>query len=417
MKRPAPAATPELGIRPGRGGAADPTEPSTTQVSAFDEAQRGLEALDAATVTISQELSLKRVLQIIVESVRPLVSARYAALGILDEQGRLERFITSGMTVEQERAIGERPQGRGLLGILTQDGDAVRVSDIGVDHRSVGFPAGHPTMTTFLGVPIHVEGRAIGRLYLTDRKDLEPFSEADERLVESFARHAGLAIHNARMHEELRQLAVLKERERIAQDLHDGSIQSLYAVSLLLEDTQESIRSEPDRAVERLDHAIDSIHGTIREIREFIMSLDDESNITPDLLAGLDALTDAFERSTLVKVDLRGDSGVALDADAATQLVQLTRETLSNVARHAGASTVKVVVSQHPGRLRLSIIDDGRGFDTRRGPRSGHHGLTNMRARAESLGGTLSVESDGGGTEVVVEVPLADRSGSKEPSE
>ena len=228
-----------------------------------DGARRRLEALDAATVAISQELSLERVLQIIVDSVRPLAAARYAALGIPDELGAMERFITSGISDAERRAIGTPPRGHGLLGEVIRAGHALRVPDIGHSPLSVGFPPHHPPMHAFLGVPVRVEGRVIGNLYLTEKAGGEPFSEEDEQLVESFARHAGLAIHNARMHEELRQLAVLQERERIAQDLHDGSIQSLYAVSLALEDSEELMRSDPETAAQRIDHAIESIHGTI----------------------------------------------------------------------------------------------------------------------------------------------------------
>jgi signal transduction histidine kinase len=384
--------------------------------AAAHDARRRLEALDAATVAISQELSLERVLQIIVDSVRPLVGARYAALGIPDDRGSMERFVTSGLSTQEHRAIGAPPRGRGLLGVNIREGEALRIADIGADERSIGFPSGHPLMVTFLGVPVRVEGRAIGNLYLTDREDDEPFSEDDERLVESFARHAGLAIHNARMHEELRQLAVLQERERIAQDLHDGSIQSLYAVGLSLEDTEELMATEPDQVVERIDHAIETIHGTIQEIREFIMGLDPDARTAVDLLAGLTALTDEFERSTLIEVELASNADVPLDPDETLQLIQLTREAMSNVARHAEASKVNVNVEDRREVLRLSIIDDGRGFDTNEGQRPGHHGLTNMHARAESLGGSLTIESDDDGTRVVFEMPRGDRGEDKESS-
>ena len=257
-----------------------------------------------ATVAISQELSLERVLQIIVDSVRPLVAARYAALAIPDDRGVVARFITSGISDEQRRAIGHPPRGHGLLGRVIREDRVIRVADISRSPDRVGFPPAHPPMRTFLGVPVHVEGRVIGNLYLTDKEAGEPFSEDDERLVELFARHAGLAIHNARMHEELRQLAVLQERERIAQDLHDGSIQSLYAVSLVLEDTEELMASDPALATERIDHAIETIHGTIQEIRDFIMGLDPDARRAVDLLAGLTALADEFERSTPIEVDL-----------------------------------------------------------------------------------------------------------------
>lgn len=382
--------------------------------AAAHDVRRRLEALDTATVAISQELSLERVLQIIVDSVRPLVGARYAALGIPDDHGSMERFITSGISERRREAVGHLPSGRGLIGLSLQRGEAVRVDDIASDPRAAGFPAGHPQMQTFLSVPVTVEGRTIGNLYLTDKKDGEPFDDDDQRLVESFARHAGLAIHNARMHEELRQLAVLQERERIAQDLHDGSIQSLYAVSLALEDTEELMAADPAGAMLRIDHAIESIHGTIQEIRDFIMGLDPDARTAVDLLAGLTALTVEFERSTLIEVELSSDPDVPLDPDETLQLIQLTREAMSNVARHANASKVIVNVEDRRERLRLSIIDDGRGFDTSEGQRPGHHGLTNMHARAESLGGSLTIESKDDGTRVVFEMPRGERGGVKE---
>ena len=197
-------------------------------------------------MAISQELSLERVLQIIVDSVRPLVAADYAALGIPDERGQAgalhhERHQRRGPA--RHRPASPRPR-------AARRGHARRSGDARHGHRGQPAERRLPGRITrpcarFLGVPVRVEGRVIGNLYLTDKAGGQPFDEEDEQLVESFARHAGLAIHNARMHEELRQLAVLQERERIAQDLHDGSIQSLYAVSLALEDTEELMAHRP----------------------------------------------------------------------------------------------------------------------------------------------------------------------------
>ncbi|MFV2064841.1 MAG: GAF domain-containing sensor histidine kinase [Chloroflexota bacterium] len=374
-----------------------------------DEARQRLEALDAATIAINHELSLERVLQLIVDSVRPLAAARYAALGIPDDKGSLERFITSGIGDQARRSIGHQPRGLGLLGEVIRGGRSLRVPDLAADQRSAGFPPGHPAMTSFLGVPVHIEGRAIGNLYLADKEGPGGFSEEDERLVESFARHAGLAIHNARMREGLRQMTILEERERIAQDLHDGSIQSLYAVGLSLEDTEELMRTDPAQAAERIDHAIESIHAIIGGIREFIMGLDADARAAVDLLAGLSELTAEFEQRTLINVDLAIDPKAALSPDETQQLVQLTREALSNVARHAEATNVVVRVEDRRDHLRLTINDDGHGFDTGEKRSSGHHGLANMRARAESLGGRLSVASDHHGTEVVVETRPGER--------
>ena len=138
------------------------------------------------------------------------------------------------------------------------------------------------------------------------------------------------------------------------------------------------------------------------------MGLDPDARTAVDLVAGLTELADAFERSTLIDVAFSSDADVALDPDETLQLIQLTREAMSNIARHADASTVRVSVETRHELLRLSIIDDGRGFDTSGAQRPGHHGLTNMRARAEALGGSLAIESSADGTRVTFEMPRAD---------
>ncbi|MFV2062153.1 MAG: GAF domain-containing protein [Chloroflexota bacterium] len=416
MEQRATGASISDSAEPSRNRLAEAIREAERSAAAAAEHVRRFEALDAATVAIAQELSLERVLQLIVDSVRPLVAARYAALGIPDERGTMERFITSGISESARRAVGHPPRGHGLLGDIIEGGRSLRVTNLAGESRSAGFPDQHPPMRSFLGVPIHVEGRAIGNLYLTDKEDGVEFGQEDERLVESFARHAGLAIHNARLHEELRQMAVLKERERIAQDLHDGSIQSLYAVSLSLEDSAELLETEPEQLAERIDHAIESIHETIRGIREFIMGLNTDDRTAVDLLAGLAELADEFERSTLIEVQLSSSPDVTLDADGSLQLIQLTREAMSNVARHAEASSVSVNVENRRGKLWLSIIDDGRGFDTTEGRHDGHHGLTNMRARADSLGGSLTIESSSAGTSVIFQMPRRDDDERKESS-
>ena len=136
-------------------------------------------------------------------------------------------------------------------------------------------------MHSFLGVPVTVKGRSVGNLYFTDKAAGQEFTAADQALVETFARHAAIAIENARLHEQVQRLAVVDERERISQDLHDGIIQSIYAVGLSLEDVPELIEEDPDEVVRRVERAIDSLHLTIRDIRNFIFGL------RPELLSGM----------------------------------------------------------------------------------------------------------------------------------
>lgn len=169
-----------------------------------------------AVVTLSSELSLDSVLQKFVDTARELTDARYGALGVIDPSGReLERFIVSGVDEETIATIGEPPRGRGVLGVLIKEAKPIRLSNISVDPRSVGFPPGHPPMRSFLGVPIILRGVAYGNLYLTDKTSATDFTDEDEELITILAVHAAIAVENARLYESAtrwsRQLESLNE--------------------------------------------------------------------------------------------------------------------------------------------------------------------------------------------------------------
>jgi len=160
-----------------------------------------MRALVEAGIALNSELSLEAVLQRIVESARTLAGARYAALGVLDPSGaRLERFITSGIDAETHAAIGDLPTGRGILGVLIRDAQPLRLTEIGEDPRSVGFPPAHPPMHSFLGVPLALRGVAYGNLYLTE-KESGDFTQDDESAVVLLAAQAAVAVENARLYE------------------------------------------------------------------------------------------------------------------------------------------------------------------------------------------------------------------------
>lgn len=367
-----------------------------------------LEALDEASRAIAGELALERVLQLIVDRARGLVDARYAALGIVDETGTIERFITSGISPAERARIGAPPRGRGILGLIIREGRSLRIADIGRDPRSAGFPPHHPPMTSFLGVPITVKGRPIGNFYLTNKIGASEFSEADQRLVEMFALHAGIAIENARLHERVRRLAIMDERERIGKDLHDGIIQSLYAVGLSLEDVPDLMSDDPAEAAARVDRAIESLNLTIRDIRNFIFGLRPELLEEADLAASISTLADEFRLNTLIDVELDLEATPrAIPPEARIQLLQIAREALSNIARHARASRASIAVSVEGETLRLVIADNGRGFDPSVPRDAAHQGLRNMADRATELGGELAIESTpGAGTRIIVTLPM-----------
>jgi len=368
-----------------------------------------IEALDAATRAIAEELSVDGVLQLIVDRVRPLVGAKYAALGIVDTLGRIERFITSGISTEERELIGDLPRGHGLLGLLIRENRSMRIADIGADPHRHGFPPNHPPMTTFLGSPITVKGRTVGNLYLTDKQDASVFDDGDQQIVEVFALHAGIAIENARLHEEIQRLVIVDERERIGKDLHDGVIQNLYAVGLSLEDVPQMMIDAPDEASARVERAIDSLHHTIRDIRNFIFGLQPGLLGGTTLLGGAATLVDESRQQSTIDFQLFLTAGDLIEPDqAVTQdILAILSEALANVARHSHASHADIIVRTEAETVVLEVIDDGVGFHGVGGSSLGHQGMRNMRERAARMGGALAIASaPGAGSRVTLSVPM-----------
>ncbi len=370
-------------------------------------AESHLAALDLAVQGISGVLALEPVLQLIVDRVRDLADAEYAALGIVNADGVIEHFITSGISVAQRELIGAPPRGRGLLGLIIGEGQTFRIPDIARDARRYGFPPNHPEMHAFLGVPVTVRGRSVGDLYLTNKRGATEFSEDDQLLVERFAAHAGLAIENARLSERVQALAVVEERERIGRDLHDGIIQRIYAVTLGLEDVPDIARENPAAAAERVERAIDALHAAIGEIRTFIYGLRSALDGPAGIATRLETLAEEMRLNNPMQIEVRADAAPALSATVNNELQNIAREALSNAARHASATKVVLSLGAAADELRLEVADNGVGFDASAPRATRHHGLTNMLRRAESLGGRLLVESrEGDGTRIIVVLPL-----------
>jgi len=369
-----------------------------------------LEALDAAVRGISSVLDVEQVLQLIVDRVRDLVGAQYAALGIVDKADEITQFITSGITPEQRRAIGDLPRGRGLLGLIIRENRSYRIATIASHGESYGFPPNHPPMVSFLGVPVTVKDEVVGRLYLTNKLAASQFTADDQALVEVFALHAGIAIENAHLHEEVQRLAIVDERDRISRDLHDSIIQSIYAVTLSLDDVPQLVDELPDEARRRVDDAIDALHGVIRDIRNFIFGLRPLLLDSGSLRDGLRTLADELSRNTTIQIDTRCDVEDEVPIDVVAELLAIAREALANVARHSGARHALMEADLVDETVRLKVEDDGRGIVPDAAQTSGHHGLANMRARADALGGTFALESEQPvGTRIIVAVPRLGR--------
>jgi signal transduction histidine kinase len=369
------------------------------------------ERLIRSGLTLASELGLEAVLQRIVDEAADLTDATYGALGVLGPDGRIAEFVTTGITAEQRAAIGDPPTGHGILGLLIRDPRPVRIPNLAQHELSYGFPPNHPHMTSFLGAPVTSRGTVFGNLYLTDKKGAAEFDRGDEDALVVLAAQAGIAVENARLYAEARalrdeveRLAVLEDRERIAKDLHDGVIQSLFAVGMGLQGT--SMASGDPRVAERIDAAVEEIDRVIRDLRNYIFGLRPGALADRALDAALRELVAEFEQRSEVVTVAEIDPTVAAGlSSVAAEVLQLAREALSNVGRHSGAATCRLSLTRTEDRAVLEIDDDGAGFDASSVPRG--DGLTNLEQRAEAAGGRAFIESaPGRGTTVRVELPL-----------
>lgn len=373
-----------------------------------------LAALHDAAIALTTELELQTVLQKVVDLAHDLVGARYGALGVLQPDGRyIEQFITAGITPEERAEMGALPRGHGLLGVLIREGTPLRIPNIDKDNRSVGFPPNHPPMHSLLGVPIRFKGRVIGDLYMTDKIGADGlqtvFTAQDQEVLEMFATQAAIAIENAQLYRQKQQLAILEERDRFGMDLHDGIIQSIYAIGLQLEDAESRIHAEPNQAASRTHQAILGLNDVIRDIRNYILDLRPQRFQGRDLKRGLEELTRDLRANTFLNVSLTADTleSNLLSPEQTVEILHVVQEAVSNVRKHARASQVELDLVRDADAIILTIEDNGVGIENVRPNPNGGNGLPNMRERARAAHGELMiVRGAERGTRVELRIPL-----------
>ncbi|HVS02633.1 MAG TPA: GAF domain-containing sensor histidine kinase [Thermoanaerobaculia bacterium] len=374
---------------------------------------RELLALHQAGLAVSRELALDVVLQTVVDNARELLGARYGALSVVDEEGRVLAFLTSGIDPELRQRIGAPPQGKGLLGVVLSQGKRLRLREIAGDPRATGFPPHHPVMRTLLVMPV-TGGPYRGNLYLADKADGEPFTADEEETLARFANQASIAIDNAHLHQEVRELAVARERVRIAQEMSDGLAQVLAYVNTKTQVVGEHCRQGDLAAAERhLGELAEAARGVYADVRAQILELRAPAAGETGLAQALSGYVAAWQGYTQLQVDLDLPAEeLDLPPDVELQLLRITQEALTNVRKHARASNVRVAIWREPSRVRLLVDDDGVGFDRNAAKGASHprFGLNSMLERAESLGGALTIDSqpeEGTRLEVVLPVSTA----------
>jgi signal transduction histidine kinase len=264
---------------------------------------------------------------------------------------------------------------------------------------------GNPTNGAF--APLVVRDRAIGAIAVYGNNADRPFTTDDRSILQILANQAAIAVENDRLTELLRNLAVLEERERISKELHDGVIQSIYSVGLNLQGARSLLGDHPDRASQRIDDAINELDSVVRDVRNYIFELRPRVVEERGFEEAILGLVRELEVNTTAHTtaELAPSCGGALGPSGQAHVIQIVREILSNIARHAHATEVRLRADARDGQFLLDVEDNGAGFDPSVPSRG--HGLRNMAARAAAIGGKIEISPrDGGGMRHRVRVEL-----------
>ncbi|MFJ9077825.1 GAF domain-containing sensor histidine kinase [Streptomyces sp. NPDC102278] len=376
----------------------------------------GLAAVSTALLAMSRRLEVQDVLRTIVVSARGLLGAEYAALGVPDDHGGFAQFVVDGIDEEQWRRIGPLPRQHGILAAMLHQDGPERLADVREDPRFGGWPAAHPEMSDFLGMPVRDGEETLGALFLANKRGAAPsdapgdgrgFTDEDEELLSLLAQHAAIALTNARLYERSRELTIAEERSRLAHELHDAVSQKLFSLRLTAQAASALVDRDPARAKDELQQvaalaaeAADELRAAVTELRP--AALDEDG-----LVATLRDHVRVLDRAHTAHVTFTCEGVRALPATQEEAVLRVAQEALHNALRHSGADTVEVTLLRRGAGALLSVRDDGRGFSPPTVRKAGRHlGLVSMRDRASGVGGRLEVHSEPArGTTIEMEVP------------
>ena len=363
-----------------------------------------------AVLSVTRQMSVRDVLQVIVRSARSLVGARYAALGVPDQGDSFAEFVVDGISDAEWAAIGPLPRRHGMLAVLLNQGMPERLADIRKDPRFEGWPPAHPKMSHFLGVPVRDGDRVLGIIFAANKvsaaAEKHGFTERDEEILSLFAAHAAIALTNARLYERSRELSVVQERSRLARDLHDAVTQKLFSIraharAAAVLAAREPVDTNRVRAeIEVVGELGAEAHAELRAVIDGLAPPDLEAAGLAESLRRYAVLAG---RAHGVPVTFTAACLPPLNDRAEAALYRVAQEALHNALRHAGASGVRVSLAKTPRQVVLEVSDDGHGF--RPEAPSGGLGLASMRERAAAAGGRLAIRSSQKGTTVRMTVP------------
>jgi signal transduction histidine kinase len=374
------------------------------------DSRRTLDELSAAVLQVAAHRSVRDVLQTIVGTARSLLDAEYAALGVPDEQGGFAEFVVDGISDEQWAAIGPLPRQHGMLGVMLSEPTPQRLADLRSDPRFGWWPAAHPILGPFLGVPILGPGgdtdEILGAIYLANPSGRDQFTDDDERLLGVLAAHAAIALTNARLFEQGRELTLVQERQRIARELHDAVAQTLFSLRLTAQAAAALVHRDPDRARDELDTVTTLARQATDELRQIVAELRPPELSREGLPATLGSRIALLNRVHAAVIEYTNAGCPKLAPKVEEAMLRVAEEALHNALQHARASHVRVTLRGDDAQSVLEVTDDGRGFEVASVAASHRLGLASMRERSHAVRGRLTVASTPGkGTTVRLEVP------------
>ncbi|MGC8857148.1 MAG: GAF domain-containing protein [Anaerolineae bacterium] len=386
------------------------------QMKEHDEAvtrrNEDLALINSIASALASSLELDEILNKTLALVMDYMKVEAGEIFLLDEDKQTLRMVLHrGQAAEAFWRGNMFKVGDGLPGIVMKTGQVVISTDLQTDARFLRDAVVRAGFRQMVCIPLQSGEERLGVLSVATRS-AQPFDERSLQLLSAVGNWAGLAIENARLHNNARRLAVLEERERIGMDLHDGIIQSIYGVGLALENVYHSIGDDQPEIKERVQRAIHGLNLAIRDIRAYILDLRPRQLGNDGLMSGIKRLVMEYRANTFSEVTLSGPSDDLKDLPHANALAlfHICQEALANAAKHAAARHVQVSVLATPERVLLEVRDDGRGFDVEKMVATLGHGLSNMQTRARAVGGEVDITSTpGDGTTILAWVPRLTR--------
>lgn len=360
----------------------------------------------ASVLTASLELDeiLNKTLAVVMNYIK--VEAGEIFL-LEDDKETLRMVLHRGQAAEAFWTRTRIRVGEGVVGDVAKSGQARVSTDLTRESEYLRPAVVEAGFRQIAYLPMKSGENLMGVMSVATRSE-EPLDGRGLQLLGAVANWAGLAIENARLHQNVRHLAVLEERDRIGMDLHDGIIQSVYGVGLSLENALQTVDEDTDLAKLRIKESIKGLNQAIRDIRAYILDLRPRQMGDDGLMNGLRRLATEYRANTFSEVNLKGpEKGLEmLPSSNALALFHICQEALANAAKHAGAESVDVNVWITSERVVMEVRDNGKGFAVEKMTTTIGHGLSNMQTRARAVGGDVDISSaPGEGTTVLAWVP------------